>query len=104
MQGIELVKDLAELDRELVQRLEEAHQTADCRIANAQEKARRILDEAEIQIRQMEENAKTRMAEEAAKLAEEAQARAEVEVEHIRHQAGSNIERAVRFILSEVLP
>lgn len=104
MQGIELVKNLAELDRELVLKLEDAYETADRRIAAAQEKARRILDEAEIQIRQMEANSKTRIAETEKKLSQEAQARAEGEVAHIRRQADSNIERAVRFILSEVLP
>jgi len=104
MQGIELVKSLAELDREFVRKLDEAHQTADGRIAGAQEKTRRILNEAEIQMRQMEEDAKARITEEGEKLAQEARARAEAETERIRRQAAPRIERAVSFLLSEVLP
>jgi vacuolar-type H+-ATPase subunit H len=104
MQGIELVNNLAELDRKLVEKLEEARRTAESRIASAQEKARQILSEAEIQIRQMEGDSKNRITEEVKKLAAEAQARAEDEAARIGRQADSKIEHAVRFTLSEVLP
>jgi len=104
MQGDELVKDLADLDRELALKLEEALRSADQRIAGAEDKSRRILSEADIQIRRMEEAAKARITAEDEKLAAEAQARAEAEAARIRRQADSNIERAVRFVLSEVLP
>ena len=104
MQGIELVKNLAELDRKLVEKLEEARRTAESRIASAQEKARHILNEAEIQIHQMEAASRIRITEEGKKLSEEAQARAEEEAARICRQADSKIERAVRFTLSEVLP
>ena len=104
MQGFELVKNLAELDRKFVNKLEEAYRTADARTADAQEKARCILNEAEIQIRQIDETSKAQITEEAKKLAEAAQARAEAEAERICRQADPHIDRAVRFILSEVLP
>ena len=104
MQGFELVNNLAELDRELVKKLEEARQSGERRIASAQEKARQILSEAEIQIRQMEGDSKNRITEEVKKLAAEAQARAEDEAACIGRQADSKIEHAVKLILSEVLP
>jgi vacuolar-type H+-ATPase subunit H len=104
MQGIELVSNLAELDRELVQKLEEARRAGERRIASAQEKARHILNEAEVQIHQMEEDSKTRINDESKKVAAAAQARAEAEAAGISRQADSKIEHAVRFILSEVLP
>jgi vacuolar-type H+-ATPase subunit H len=104
MQGIELVNNLAELDRELVKKLEEARRSGERRTASAQEKARHILNEAEIRIHKLEEDSKTRITEEGNKLAAEAKARAEAEAERIVRQAESKVEHAVRFILSEVLP
>ena len=104
MQGLELVKHLAECDRELVKKLEETRRYADGRIANAKEEARRILNEADIQIRQMAETSKAQTTEEGNKLTEDAQTRAEEEADRIRRQADSHIDRAVTFILSEVLP
>jgi vacuolar-type H+-ATPase subunit H len=104
MQGIELVHNLAELDRELVKELEEAHRTGERRIASAQEKARQILSEAEIRIHQMEQDSRSRITEEDKKLGAAAQARAAAEAARIGRQADSKIEHAVRFILSEVLP
>jgi vacuolar-type H+-ATPase subunit H len=104
MQGLELVKHLAERDRELVTKLEETRRCADGRIANAKEKARRIMNEADIQIRQMSEASKARITGEGNKLAEEAHTRAEAEADRLRRQADSHIDRAVGFILSEVLP
>jgi vacuolar-type H+-ATPase subunit H len=104
MQGAELLKNLAEMDHEFEKELEEARRSAERRIAGAKEKARRILNEAEIQIHQMEDASKARITAEGEKLAAEAQARAEAEAESIRQQAESSIESAVSFILSEVLP
>lgn len=104
MQGIELVNSLAELDRALVKKLEDARRSGERRIASAQEKAEHILNEAEIRIHQMEEDSKNRISEEGKKLAAEAQVRAEAEAARIGRQADSKVEHAVRFILSEVLP
>ena len=104
MQGAELLQNLAALDREFEKKLEEARRSADRRVASAKEKARQILKEAEIEIRQMQDASKVRITAEGEKLAVEAQARAEAETERIRQQAEPNIEPAVSFILSEVLP
>ena len=104
MQGAELLQNLAALDREFEKKLEEARRSADRRIANAQDKARRILKEAEIQIRQMQDAAKARITVQGEKLAAEAQTVADAEAERIRQQAEPNIEPAVSFVLSEVLP
>jgi vacuolar-type H+-ATPase subunit H len=104
MQGAELLQNLAALDREFEKKLEEARRSADRRIANAQDKARRILKEAEIQIRQMQDASKVRITVQGEKLAAEAQTVADAEAERIRQQAEPNIEPAVSFVLSEVLP
>jgi vacuolar-type H+-ATPase subunit H len=104
MQGAELLQNLAALDREFEKKLEEARRSADRRIANAQDKARRILKEAEIQIRQMQDASKARITVQGEKLAAEAQTVADAEAERIRQQAEPNIEPAVSFVLSEVLP
>ena len=104
MHGAEVLENLAAMDREFEKKLEEARRSADQRIADAQEKARRILNETEIQIRQMQESSKARITAECEKLAIEAQARAEAETELIRQQAEPNIEPAVSFVLLEVLP
>jgi len=104
MQGAELLKNLAALDREFEKELEEARRSAERRIADAKEKARRILNEAEMQILQMEDASRARITAEGENLDAEAQARAEAEAERIRLQAEPNIEPAVSFILSEVLP
>jgi vacuolar-type H+-ATPase subunit H len=99
-----LLQNLAALDREFEKKLEEARRSADRRIANAQDKARRILKEAEIQIRQMQDASKARITVQGEKLAAEAQTVADAEAERIRQQAEPNIEPAVSFVLSEVLP
>ena len=104
MQGAELLQNLAAMDREFEKKLEEARRSADRRIANAQDKARRILKEAEIQIRQMQDASKARITVQGEKLAAEAQTVADAEAERIRQQAEPNIEPAVSFVLSEVLP
>jgi vacuolar-type H+-ATPase subunit H len=104
VQGMDLVKNLAELERELATKLDEAHQSAEHRIASAAEEARHILAEADAQIRQMADTSKVRIAKENEKYAEGAHARAEAEAQDIREQAERNIDRAVDFILTEVLP
>lgn len=104
MQGFELVKRLAERDREYVDKLEEARRSAEARIAGAQEKARRVLKEADDQFRQMAEASRIRIADDEKKIDEEARARAEAEADRIHRQADTQIESAVKFILEEVLP
>jgi len=104
MEGLERIRELAERDRQFVAKLEEARRSADDRIADAQDKARQILDEADTRIRTMTEASKTQIAEACNTIAEEARVRAEAEAEGIRRQADPHIDRAVRFLLSEVLP
>jgi vacuolar-type H+-ATPase subunit H len=104
MQGLELIKNLAELDQKLSEKVEEARRSADLRIDRAEAESSRLLDEAEAQIRQMEEGSRRHIAETTARLAEDARKRAAVEEERLRSQALQNLDRAVEFILSEVLP
>ncbi len=47
MQGLDLVKDLAELEHELAKKLDEARRSAEQRIADAEQEERRILAEAD---------------------------------------------------------
>ena len=100
----ELVKDLAEIERELSRKLDEARQAAERRVAEAEEEARRILTDSDAEIRQMADTFRVRMAEEGEKIAGESNSRAEAEAEHIRQKAEQNIDRAVDFVLSEVVP
>jgi vacuolar-type H+-ATPase subunit H len=104
MQGFELVKNLAELDRQLSEKLEEARRSAADRIKSAEEERTRLLAEAEAQIRQMHEESRARIVEQSSQLAEEARTRAQAEKERLRQQAGPNLDRAVELILSKVLP
>ena len=104
MQGLELIKNLAELDRELAERVEETRGAADQRIKDAEAEGQRLLAEAEAQIRQMSEVSRAQIAQEGANLGEDASKRAEAEKERIRSQALPNLDRAVAFILSEVIP
>jgi len=104
MQGLELVKNLADLDRELAERVEETHRVADLRIKSAAAESERLLAEAEVQILQMAEASRTWIAEESARLAEDAHKRAAAEQERLRRQAAPNLERAVKFILTKVMP
>ena len=104
MQGLKLVKDLAEVETELAKKLGETHRVAEQRIAKAEEEARRILQEANAQINQLVDNLKVRIALETERLAEEGRSRAEAEAEQIRQQASGNMNRCVDFVLSEVLP
>ena len=104
MQGIALVKNLAALERELSDKLEEAHRSAEGSIALAQEEARRIMAEAEAQVRRMADASRAAIAEQSEKAATGARTRAAAEAERIREQAGPNMDKAVDFILSRVVP
>jgi vacuolar-type H+-ATPase subunit H len=104
VQGLDPVKILAELEAELAKKLDEARRSAEHRIACAEQEARRILAEADVQIRQMAETSKAWIVKESEKYGGEARGRAEAEAERIRQQADANIDRAVDFILSEVMP
>jgi vacuolar-type H+-ATPase subunit H len=104
MKAVEPVKILAELEAELAKKLDEARRCAEQRIASAEQEAQRILTVADAQIRQMADTSKARIAEESEKYAEEARGRAEAEAQRIREQAERNIDRAVDYIFSEVLP
>ena len=100
MQGIELIKNLAELDRELAEKVEETRQLAEHRIKSAEAESQRLLAEAEAQIRQMEEASATQIAEASARTGRGRPRRALAEQERLRSQAVPNLERAVEFILS----
>ena len=104
MQGLEMVKDLAGLERELAKKLDEARLSAEQRIAAAEEEARRISTEADAQINQLTDGLKARIAKETERFGEAARNRAEAEVTRIRRQADSNMDRAVDFVLSGVMP
>jgi vacuolar-type H+-ATPase subunit H len=104
VQGLDLVKDLAELERELATKLDEAHRSANQRIEGAEQEAQRILTEADAQIRLMADTWKARIAKESEKYTEDARVRAEADAQRIRAQAERNMDRAVDFILSKVLP
>ena len=92
MPGFELVKDLAELDRQLAEKVAEARRAADQKVKNAETEAQRLLAEAEAQIRQLEEEAAT-----AARRGQmpgwprRAHTRAEEEQEGLRSQALPNL-------------
>jgi vacuolar-type H+-ATPase subunit H len=104
MQGQELIKHLAEVDRELGDKLEEARRSAEDRIKGAEEESQRLLAEAEAQINQKQEASQTRIAAARSKLAEEARVRIATEQEGLRRQAEPNLGRVVEFILSKVMP
>ena len=104
VQGLDLVKDLVELEAELSRKLDEANRSAEQRVTAAKQEAQRILAEADAQIHQMADTWKARIAEESEKYTEDGRLRAETEAKRIREQAERNIDQAVNFILSEVLP
>jgi vacuolar-type H+-ATPase subunit H len=104
MHGIELIKNLAELDRELAGKVEETRQSVEHRIKSAEAESQRLLAEVEAQIRRMEDASATRIAEESARIAADAHARAAAEQERLRSQAIPNLDRALEFILIEVMP
>ena len=104
MQEFGLVKELAETERELAEMLDEARRSAEGKVAKAKEEAQRILTEADVRIRQMEETLEARISQETEKRAKEAHRKSEVEAQRIRQQADPNIDRTVDFLLSEVLP
>jgi vacuolar-type H+-ATPase subunit H len=104
MQGLELIKNLAELDQELAEKVEETRRSAEDRVNRAEAESQRLLDEAEAQISRMTEEARTQMAEVNASLTKDAHQRAAAEQERLRRQAVPNLDRAVAFILSKVMP
>jgi vacuolar-type H+-ATPase subunit H len=104
MQGLELIKNLAELDQELAEKVEETRRSAEDRVNRAKVESQRLLDEAEAQIRRMAEVSHTHMAEVSARLTEDARQRAAAEQERLRSQAVPNLDRAVAFIFSKVMP
>jgi V/A-type H+-transporting ATPase subunit G/H len=104
MQGLEMIKNLAVLDQELAEKVEEARRMADRRIKHAESEAQRLLAEAEAQIHQMEEASRTRLAQEGASLSADAHKRATAEKDQLRRQALPNLDRAMALVLSEVLP
>jgi vacuolar-type H+-ATPase subunit H len=104
MHGIELIKNLAVLDRELADKVEETRQSVEHRIKSAEAESQRLLAEVEAQILRMEDASATRIAEESARIAADAHARAAAEQERLRSQAIPNLDRALEFILIEVMP
>ncbi len=104
MEGFDIVNELAEIERELAKKLDEARRSAETRVAKGEEDARRILADADSKIREMEETLEARITREKEKRAQEAQAKAEAETQHIRQQADPNIDQAVKFLLSEIMP
>ncbi len=84
MQGLKLIKNLAELDRELAEKVEETRRSADLRIKSAEAESQRLLAEAEAQIRRMEKESRTQIAAASARLAEDARQRAAAEQERLR--------------------
>ncbi len=104
VQSLDLVRDLAELERELAKKQDEARRSAEQKIASAEKEARRILADADLEIRQVDDNLKARIAEESKRLAEDGRSRAETETGQIRRQAEANMDWAVNFVLSKVVP
>jgi V/A-type H+-transporting ATPase subunit G/H len=104
MPGFELVQDLADLDRDLSEKVAEARRSADQKIKDAQVEAKHLLSEAEAQIRGLQEQAQKQNAEENVRLLEAAGKRAEEEKERLRAQALPNLPSAVKFMLLRILP
>jgi len=104
VQGLQLLKDLAELERKLAKKLDEARQSAEQRVTHAEEEAKRILDTANTETRKMSNALKEQIAQESERYAQEAQTLGKKEGQRIRQQSDPGIERAVEYVLSEVLP
>ena len=104
MPGLELIKNLADLDRELAAKVAAARRDADRKIKDAEAEAQRLLAEAEAKIRRLEAEAGKERTEEDARVAEAARRRAAEEKDRLCSQARPHLEQAVQFILSKVLP
>ncbi len=104
MQGVELIKHLAEAEKALTTRLEQARESAARTIAAAEQEQRRILTEAEAQIHQMESESRMKMEMRCAGLASDARRSAEQVARKLRRQAEAKMDRAVEFLLSRVMP
>jgi len=104
MNGIELLQDLARLERELQEKLDEARAAAEARVAAAQDAVRRILAEAETEIGRLADASRARIAAECADIAQASKEGAETEKRRIQEQAQPGIDSAVAFVLRKVLP
>jgi vacuolar-type H+-ATPase subunit H len=104
MEGKELLRDLAQLERELNEKLQNARHSAESRISRAEEEARHILADAEGQIHRMVSVSKAQVAEECESIAQESRKHAEAEARRILDQAEPRIGKAVEFIISKVMP
>lgn len=83
MEGTELLRDLAQLEEELKEKLKKARRSAEARISRAEEEARHILADADGQIRRMVSISKAEVAEECESIAKESRKRAEAEARRI---------------------
>ena len=104
MQGTELVKNLAEVERELAERLNQARQSADDIIKNAEQERSRVLAEAEEQIQKEADASRTRIAEEKERILKDTKASAADQARSLREKAEKHVGRAVEFIVSKVMP
>jgi V/A-type H+/Na+-transporting ATPase subunit G/H len=104
MQGTELVKNLADVERELAERLNQACQSADDTIKNAEQESNRILAEADEQIQKEEEASRARIAEENERILRDTDACAEAQAQSLREEAEKHVDRAIEFIVSKVMP
>ncbi len=104
MQGLGLVKSLAERERELAKKLEVAQRAAEAKLKEAQVRAARIHEESRSRLLQTSEEAERRTAEEEARVLGAAVAEGEVQVRKIREEAEGNLDKAVAYVLSKVVP
>lgn len=104
MQGTELVKDLAEIERDLAERLNQARQSADDIIKQAEQEKSRILAEADEQIQKEEDVSRARIAGENERVLKDTQASAEAQAQSLSDEARKHIDRAIEFIVSKVMP
>jgi F-type H+-transporting ATPase subunit b len=104
MQGTELVKNLADIERELAERLNQASQSADDTIKKAEQERHRILAEVDEQIQKEEKASKARIAEENERILRDTDASAVAQAQSLREEAEKNIDRAIELIVSKVMP
>jgi V/A-type H+/Na+-transporting ATPase subunit G/H len=104
MQATELVKNLAEVERELAERLNQARQSADDTIKKAEQERSRILAEADEQVRQETDASKARIAGENEKISRDTDACAAAQAQSLREEAEKHVDRAIEFIVSKVMP
>jgi vacuolar-type H+-ATPase subunit H len=102
--GNQLIANLAELDQKLTDQVEETRREADEKIRRARAESQRLKAEADQKVSKMQEAARERIAEETAKIKQEARSRAEKEQERLRSEARPQLDGAVKFVLSKVMP